>query len=137
MQKTYFEKGLLKVTNQFVSGRGRSIQLATIESVDLSRGALLSGGAIAAGFVLLTVTSLDLLHFHEALLFILLAALAVVGALFTGSLTVFSKLTGDKGWTVYGSLGTLRQMREAIEKALSDRDYRLSGGAATDDDETE
>lgn len=139
-KKVYFRDGFLEVNSEFIKARTRSIQLSTLESVHLNRNLFIGMLAICGGLMLFSLIFFDLLYFYEVILF-----LAIGGGLLwlswnVGTFTVYSKLTGDKGWSLTWWMGTLRPMRAAVEAALEDqaRDRRSrKGGAVTHDEEDE
>lgn len=141
MPKIYFQDGPLLVTSEFLKVRNRSIQLATLESVEISRaiffGALGSFGVLA----LFALAWGDLLAWFEMLLFLVIGGGGLALAWNVGTFTTFSKLTGAKGWSVIGWMTTLRRMRTAVETALEDQARRKDGrrrqGGATEDEESE
>lgn len=137
MGKSYYKNGVLEVTSDFVKARGRSIQLSTLESVDLSRNIFLAALGIGGGLALFSITFVDLLWWHEIAFALIVGAGLLFAAWQFGTLTFYSKLTGGKGWQILGRVPELREMRSAVEQALSDREKRVSarkrGGAVTDD----
>lgn len=139
-KKTYFRDGFLEVNSEFIKARTRSIQLSTLESVHLHRNLFLGTAALCGSLMLFSLIFFDLLYFYEVILF-----LAIGGSLLwlswnLGTFTVYSKLTGDKGWSVTWWIGTLRSMRAAVETALEDQARQRrsrKGGSVTQDDEDE
>jgi len=120
MSKEYFRHGRYLVTNAMVRARYRSIQLGTVESVELSRPLFLmalagGGGLLGFGFFFA-----DLLYAHEIILAVLTGAALIAVSWRIGSLRIYSKLTGGKGWTVVGRFPVLRGMRDAVEAALAE-----------------
>lgn len=136
--KTYFRHGFLEVTDRLVKARGRSIRISTIESVELRRSVFFLAAALFGGLLLFSLTFIDLLYFSEIIVFAGVSALALAAAWNVATLTIFSKLTGARGWSVTWARPALVEMRGAIEKAISDRRRAgLKGGAVADDDEEE
>jgi hypothetical protein len=143
--RTYFKHGVLEVTDQFIRARGRSIQLSTVESVDLSRNVLFIGLGFFGALGFFGLVFIDLLYFHEIALSVALAGVGIWGATRLGTLSVFTKLTGSSGWPIMGPIKVMQEMRDAIELAISDRDRTRkmrSGGAVNtadnqDDQEAE
>lgn len=142
-KKVYFRDGALEVNSDFVKARTRSIQLSTLESVQLHRSLFLGTVGICGGLMLFGVVFFDLLYLHEVAL-----ALAIGGGLLwlswnLGTFTVHSKLTGAKGWSVTWWMRPLKAMRSAVETALEDqvrnRRSRKAGAVtyADNDDEEE
>lgn len=117
----YFKHGVLEVTDQLVRARGRSIQLSTIESVDLSRLVFFITLGLLGAVALFGILFVDLLYWYEIILFLLIGAGITYGSFHLGTLTVFTKLTGSAGWPIIGRLTVLREMRSAIEKAMADQ----------------
>lgn len=81
----------------------------------------------------------DLLYIHEiALLLIVGAGLLWLSWNF-GTFTIYSKLTGSKGWAVTWWIKPLHQMRAAVETALEEqatvKRRAKKGGAVVDDSE--
>ncbi len=141
MAKEYFRHGLFRVTGNFIKARNRSIKLEQVESVELSRPlflfALASGGSLAATGLVYG----DLLYTGEIIGAVAFGVLMFVLAWNVGTLKVYTKLTGAKGWAVTWWHRPLRSMRTAIEEALEARHAarraarRAGGGAATDEDD--
>lgn len=137
--KRYYKNGPLEVTGEFVKARSRSIQLATLESVDFTRKLFFAALGLCGGMIGFGLAFGDLLYVHE------IAALVALGAagLFLGwnvaTLTIYSKLTGQRGWSITGTARAMRDMRGAIETALEDRARRQKraskGGAVSDEGE--
>lgn len=72
-KKIYFQDGPLLVTSDFLKVRNRSIQLATLESVEISR-AIFFGALGSFGLLLLFALAWgDLLYWSEILLFLALS----------------------------------------------------------------
>lgn len=130
MSKQYFRAGAFSVTAGMVRARTRSIQTGTIESVDVGRPFFWTGLASGVGLTGLAVPFGDLLYPHELLTFTGIGIGALIITWPIGSLRVFSKLTGDRGWSVMGRMKTLRAMRDAIETAVSDQDRKPGRRAA-------
>ncbi len=121
MTKVYFEHGPLVVTNEFVKARNRSIQLATLESVAITRRLFFFALALGGGLLGLGLAFGDLLRLHEIAIMTAIGGGALWLAWNVGTLTIHSKLTGTKGWAVTGWMGPLRAMRAAVETALEER----------------
>ena len=109
------------MTAEIVRARTRSIQLSTIEGVEITRPLFFLTFAGCVGIAGIGLTFGDLLYGYEIGLFIALGAGLLALAWNVGELRVFSKLTRTKGWAVYWWIGPLQQMREAIETAMLDR----------------
>ena len=121
MEQEYFRHGRFRVTAEIVRARTRSIQLSTIEGVEITRPLFFLTFAGCVGIAGIGLTFGDLLYAYEIGLFIALGAGLLALAWNIGELRVFSKLTRTKGWAVYWWIGPLQQMREAIETAMLDR----------------
>jgi hypothetical protein len=126
----YFQHGRFRVTDDIVRARTRSIQLSTIEGVEVSRPLFAMALAGCAGLGGVSLIFGDLLYWHEIALFLILAAGGLYLAWQVGSLRVFSKLTREKGWAVFWWHAPLRQMREAIETAMEVRARGRQGSQA-------
>lgn len=125
MAKVYFQQGQLSVTNEFVKARNRSIQLSTLESVAITRRLFFFALALGVGLLGLGLAFGDLLRLHEITIMTAIGGGALWLAWNVGTLTIYSKLTGAKGWAVTGWMGQLRAMRAAVENALEEtRPYR-------------
>lgn len=136
MKKTYYRKGVWQVTDEFVRARGRSIQISTLESVDVSRKLFFLCLSVGGGFVLFGLIYADLLFQREIFGFIGFGLLLLFLSWNVATLTIYSKLTGHKGWAVTGWAPSLIRMRMAIEEALEDRARgNRRGGAASNADE--
>lgn len=121
MEREYFREGRFMVTAEIVRARTRSIQLSTIEGIELTRPLFFLALAGCGGLAGVGLVFGDLLYPHEIGLFIVLGAGMMALAWNVGELRVFSKLTRNKGWALYWWIGTLRRMRESIEAAMLDR----------------
>ena len=121
MEQEYFRHGRFRVTADMVRARTRSIQLSTIEGVEVTRPLFfmaLAGGAGLAGLGLIFG---DLLYWHEIILFTAFGAAMLTLSWNVGTLRVFSKLTREKGWAVFWWISPLHRMRDAIETAMQER----------------
>jgi len=121
MEQEYFRHGRFRVTAEIVRARTRSIQLSTIEGVEITRPLFFLTLAGCLGIAGIGVAFGDLLYVYEIGFFIALGVGLLALAWNVGELRVFSKLTRTKGWAVYWWIGPLHQMREAIETAMLDR----------------
>lgn len=117
----YFRHGRFRVTEDIVRARTKSIQLSTIEGVEVNRPLFFLALAGCAGLAGLSLVFGDLLYFSEIVFFLVLAAALILLAWNVGSLRVFSKLTREKGWGVVWWIKPLHRMRDAIETAMEDR----------------
>lgn len=117
----YFRHGRFRVTEDIVRARTKSIQLSTIEGVEVHRPLFFLAMAGCAGLAGLSLVFGDLLYFSEIVFFLALAGGLILLAWNVGSLRVFSKLTREKGWAVIWWIKPLHRMREAIEAAMEDR----------------
>lgn len=109
------------MTSRMVRARTRSIQTSTIESVDVGRPFFWLALADGAGLIGLVIPFGDLLYPAEIAMLAGIGAGALAVTWPIGTLKVFAKLTGDKGWGVIGRMKTLRAMRDAIETALMEQ----------------
>lgn len=119
--REYFRHGRLRVTAEMIRARNRSIQLATVEGVEVTRPLFLMALAGCAGLAGLGLVFGDLLYGHEIAALLALGAGAMALSWRVGTLRVFSKLTRDRGWAVLWWIGPLHRMRDAIEAAMEDR----------------
>jgi hypothetical protein len=119
--KDYFKRGRLHVTTQFVKARNRSIDLGTVETVEVSRPLFVMGLGLCGGMVVFGLAYGDLLYLGETIAAVTIGAAVLAAAYQIGTLTVFSKLTQRQGFAILGWHKTLRDMRAAIETALEDR----------------
>lgn len=141
-KKVYFKDGFLEVTSEFVKARTRTIQLATLESVHISRTLFLGTLALCGGMILFGLLFADLLYVHEIALLVGIGAALLWLSWNFGTFTVYSKLTGAKGWAVTWWIKPLQSMRAAVETALEDqsaerRRTKKRGAAARDDEDEE
>lgn len=140
-KKTYFKDGFLEVTSDFVKARTRSIQLSTLESVHVNRTLFLGTLALCGGMILFGILFGDLLYFHEVAFLVIVGAGLLWLAWNLGTFTIYSKLTGSKGWAVTWWIGPLHKMRAAVETALEEqaasKRRAKKGGAVIDDEEEE
>lgn len=137
--REYFRHGRFEVTGHLVRARNRSIQLSTIEGVDVHRPLFhiaLAGCAGLAGFGLVFG---DLLYPVETVAVLALGIAGLVLSWQVGTLRVFSKRTGERGWSVHWWIKPLFRMREAIETAMHElpRKHRRNqgGGSGHHDDQ--
>lgn len=121
MEREYFREGRFLVTADIVRARRRSIQLSTIEGIEITRPLFSLAFAGCFGLAGVGLVFGDLLYTHEVALFVAIGAGLVGLAWSVGELRVFSKLTRTKGWALYWWIGTLHRMRDAIEAAMLDR----------------
>lgn len=121
MEREYFNHPRFRVTADIVRARRRSIQLSTIEGVEITRPLFFMALAGCAGVAGVGLVFGDLLYLHEIAIFLLLAGGVMTLAWKVGELRVFSKLTRNKGWAVYWWIDTLHPLRDAIENAMLDR----------------
>lgn len=121
MEREYFREGRFLVTADIVRARRRSIQLSTIEGIEITRPLFSLAFAGCLGLAGVGLVFGDLLYTHEIALFVALGAGLIGLAWSVGELRVFSKLTRTKGWALYWWIGTLHRMRDAIEAAMLDR----------------
>ena len=121
MEQEYFRHRRFRVTAEIVRGRTRSIQLSTIEGVEITRPLFFLALAGCGGLAGIGLVFGDLLYPYEIGLFVAVGVGLIVLAWQIGELRVFSKLTRTKGWAVYWWIGPLHRMREAIETAMLDR----------------
>lgn len=121
MDQQYFQHGRFRVPAEIVRARTRSIQLSTIEGVEITRPLFLLALAGCAGLGGVGLVFGDLLYPHEIALFTAIGVGLITVAWNIGELRVFSKLTRTQGWAVYWWIRPLRRMREAIETAMLDR----------------
>ena len=138
MTKTYYRNGPWQVTDEFVRARGRSIQISTLESVDVSRKLFFLCLAVGGGFAGFGLIYADLLYQREIIGFVGLGLALLVLSWNVATLTIYSKLTGHKGWSITGWAPALIRMRGAIEEAVADRARRRGkrhAGAVMDDEE--
>lgn len=118
---SYFNRGRLSVDRQFIKARNRSIQLDTVESVEVTRPLFVMALGVSGGLAAFGLAYGDLLYIGETLLSIGAAGAILAAAYQIGTLSVFSKLTRAQGWSIIGRHQTLRAMRTAIETALEER----------------
>jgi hypothetical protein len=119
--REYFRHGRFRVTEDMVRARTKSIQLSTIEGVEVTRPLAMLALAGCTGLAGLGIVFGDLLYPGEIAFALILAALMILLAWNTGTLRVFSKLTRDRGWGVVWWIRPLHRMRDAIEAAIEDR----------------
>lgn len=137
MKKTYYSNGVWQVTDEFVRARGRSIQISTLESVDVSRKLFFLCLGVGGGFAAFGLIYADLLYQREIFASVTVGLLLLFLSWNVATLTIYSKLTGHKGWSITGWAPSLIGMRGAIEDAVSDRARhrgKRQGGTAADDD---
>ena len=137
MSKTYYRSGAWQVTDEFVRARGRSIQISTLESVDVSRKLFFLCLVVGGGFAAFGLIYADLLYQREIVGFIGCGLALLFLSWNVATLTIYSKLTGHKGWSITGWAPALLRMRGAIEDAVADRARRgkRRGGATVDNAE--
>lgn len=136
-QPEYFRHGRFMVTGNRIRARNRSMQLSTVEGVEVTRPLFLMALAGCVGFIGLSLVFWDLLYFGEIVLLLGLGVAVLAVSWHVGALKVFSKLQ-SKGWSVYWWIKPLQAMREAIERAMDDQTAlrgrrRNQGGAVTED----
>lgn len=119
--REYFRHGRFRVTNEFIRARNRSIQLGTVEGVEVTRPLFHLVAAGCTGLAGLGLAFGDLLYPGEIGVMVALGGGGILLFWNIGALRVFSKLTREKGWTVYWWISPLRRMRDAIETAIEER----------------
>jgi hypothetical protein len=117
-RKVYFQEGPFLVTSELVRARNRTIQLSTIETVEIRRRLFLMALGLCAGLIGFALTFGDLLYWHEWILMVGLAAAVITISWNLATLSVRSKLTRGQGWSVIGRAPQLARMRNAIEEAM-------------------
>jgi hypothetical protein len=117
-KRVYFQEGPFLVTSELVRARGRTIQLSTIETVEIRRRLFLMALGLCAGMAGFAITFGDLLYWYEWMA-LMGAAAAIIGVSWNlATLSLRSKMTGGQGWAVNGPAPQLTRMREAIEAAM-------------------
>jgi hypothetical protein len=134
MEREYFRHGRFLVTADIVRARQRSIQLSTIEGIEITRPLFSLAFAGCVGLAGIGVVFGDLLYTHEIGLFVAIGVGLIALAWNVGELRVFSKLTRSKGWALYWWIKPLHRMREAIEAAMLDRARPKERGKAPPED---
>lgn len=114
-KKVYFKEGLFEVTPEFVKAYNRSIALSTLESVHVSRRLFLGALVLCGGMILFGLIFGDLLYWYEVGIMMAIGGGVLWLSWNVGTLTVYSKLTGSKGWSAVWWIGLLHRMRTAVE----------------------
>tara|TARA_R110002072_G_scaffold148598_1_gene296096 strand:+ start:6731 stop:7096 length:366 start_codon:yes stop_codon:yes gene_type:complete len=121
MSRVLFTGGGFKVTNNLLRTPRRAYELRNVEIVTVKQPLLLICGGVGLGLIGFTAAFFRYLYFYEVLTLLGCAiATIAVSALF-GTLKVHSlAMRADEG-VIYGRIGTLRAVKDAVERALNQR----------------
>ena len=123
MSKTYYEGGGWKVTDSLVHTPKKTFSLERIEAVSLKRTFFLISFTPAIGGIILTFLLWRYLFTSEIITTISASVFALYTSFQFGTLKVDAiSLKDDEDGTVYGFFNRLLEVRDAIEKAMQDRD---------------
>lgn len=108
----------MEVTADVLRTKRRSYELKNIEYVSVHQPLLIIMSAIAAGLLLFTLSFYRYLYAGEIFATIAASAIAVLLASKIGSLKVHSLALRDEQTPIFGNIGTLYEVKDAIEKAI-------------------
>jgi hypothetical protein len=126
MTEAVFRRGRYMVSGTTVRARNRSLKIGTIEGVQLSRPFLGAALVVCLGLTGMTWAFSDLLYAQEIAAMLGIAFVFALVGWFVGSLTVFSKLTRERGFTSVGPTWQLMSVRDEIERVLAERNWQES-----------
>jgi len=121
MKTSLFTGGGFEVTNNILRTPRRAYELRNVEMVSVKQPLLLICGGVGFGLIGFTASFYRYLYAYEVLTLIVTAIAAIMASAMIGTLRVHSlAMRGDEG-TLYGRIGTLRSVKEAVEQALNAR----------------
>lgn len=126
--KTYYDDHPWLVTERLVRTPKKSFSLDKLEAISLKRTFFLFAAAPAIGGILLTLLWWRYLYIGEIIFLLIASILALVVSFRFGTLKVDAlSLKDDEGGTVYGHFAHLATIRDAIELAMQEREFRDGG----------
>lgn len=121
MSGVLFEGDGFRVTDRILKTPRRTYELKNVELVSVKQPLLLLCGGVGIGFIGFTAAFFPYLYTGEVLTLIALAVGMIIASAMVGTLKVHSlAMRGDEG-TLYGRIGTLRAVKEAVSQALDAR----------------
>ncbi|SEN79643.1 hypothetical protein SAMN04488077_1314 [Roseovarius tolerans] len=121
MKSLLFQGGGFEVTSNLLRTPKRAYELRNIEIVTVKQPLLLICGGLGVGLIGFTLSFFRYLYMYEVLTLITVSAVTIATSALVGTLRVHSlAMRGDEG-TLYGRIGTLRAVKEAVERALDGR----------------
>ena len=121
MSEPLFTADGFTVTHNLLRTPRRAYELRNVEMVTVRQPLLLVAGGIGTGLLGFTLAFWRYLYGVEIVTLFTVSVLAIVTAAMFGTLRVHSlAMRGDEG-SMIGRIGTLRGVKDAVEKALSER----------------
>lgn len=118
MKEVFFSGGGFQVTSGTLTTPRRAYDLRNVEMVSVRQPLLLICGGVGVGLLGFVSAFFRYLYAWEIIGLCVAAALAVIASAMVGTLKVNSlAMRGDEG-TLYGRIGTLREVKRAVEKAI-------------------
>lgn len=122
MSPVLFEGGGFRVTRETLKTSRRTYELKNVEIVTVKQPLLLLFGGVGLGLIIFTVSFFKYLYAPEVIGLVGFSAISIAVSAMFGTLKVHSlAMRSDEG-TLYGRIGTLRAVKEAVSEALDARD---------------
>ncbi|KIC50976.1 hypothetical protein [Tateyamaria sp. ANG-S1] len=122
MSEALFKGDGFLVTHGILRTPRRTYELKNVEIVTVKQPLLLLFGGVGLGLVGFTVSFFRYLYVPEVIALVGFAAVSIAVSAMFGTLKVHSlAMRSDEG-TLYGRIGTLRAVKEAVSEALDARD---------------
>lgn len=122
MKQVLFSGGGFEVTSSTLKTPRRAYDLRNVEMVSVRQPLLLISGSIGLGLTGFVIAFFRYLYGWEIFTLGTTALLAITASTLFGTLKVHSlAMRGDEG-TLYGRIGTLREVKAAVERALDERE---------------
>ncbi len=118
MKQVFFSGDGFQVTSGTLTTPRRAYDLRNVEMVSVRQPLLLLCGGVGVGLLGFVSAFFRYLYAWEIIGLSFAAVLAVIASAMVGTLKVHSlAMRGDEG-TLYGRIGTLREVKRAVEKAI-------------------
>jgi hypothetical protein len=117
-----FSGGGFRVTHKILRTKRRTYDLKNVEYVSIHQPLLVILGATAIGLFLFAISFHRYLYGWEVVAMMVASAAAVGVAALFGSMKVHSRALQDEQTPLFGDIRTLRNVKDAVEQVISDRD---------------
>lgn len=118
MKEVFFSGGGFQVTSGTLTTPRRAYDLRNVEMVSVRQPLLLICGSVGVGLLGFVTAFFRYLYAWEIISLSVAAVLAMIASAMVGTLKVHSlAMRSDEG-TLYGRIGTLREVKRAVEKAI-------------------
>lgn len=116
-----FEGDGFEVTGKILTTPRRTYELKNVELVTVKQPLFLICGGVGVGLIGFTIAFFRYLYATEIMVLVSVAVSAILASAMFGTLKVHSlAMRGDEG-TLYGRIGTLRAVKDAVSQALNTR----------------